>query len=40
MDLGLNELDANLVLYRKLSTDGKFLNNLEKCKELVNKMLE
>jgi hypothetical protein len=40
IDLGIQELDINLVLYRKLAHDPKFLTNTEKCKELINKMLE
>jgi hypothetical protein len=40
MDLALHELEANLQLYKRLSTDPKFLANTDKCKELINKMLE
>ena len=40
IDLNLQELDANLTLYRKIVSDGKILTNTEKCKELINKMLE
>lgn len=39
VELRIQELDANLVLYRKLAADGKFLANTEKSKELINQML-